>query len=229
MTVPGPTSPYRRPAPVPDFAHRSIEALIQAGARRYDLKPLDDDSVVQLCVDVLGGAPDTRLLATARRAEGNPFLLAELLSALVDSEQVRVTDGRAVLLGDALTDDFATAVGHKLSDLSEESRRLLEAASVFGRPFTVHEVAGLVGPSPIETTVISPLPASEVMNTSTASRIIWSAGDAAWLSSISSATVNGSVAAPAFSTSRAVPSSRTRKSSAARPGAGSPLESTTVT
>src|SRR5688500_17413950 len=67
------------------------------------------------------------------------------------------------------------------------------------------------------------------MNASTASRIICVASLDAWLSSTSSATVSGSVAGPAFSTSRGLPSSRTRKSSAVSPVAGSPLPSTTLT
>ena len=87
----------------------------------------------------------------------------------------------------------------------------------------------MVGRSPKVTSAISALPSSVLKKVSIASRIIWTAGDAASLSSTTSATVSGSVGGPTFSTSRVTPSSRTRKSAGVRPVAGSPLESTTLT
>src|SRR5262249_22115405 len=40
---------------------------------------------------------------------------------------------------------FLSAVGQRLRGLSPQALRLLEAASIFGRPFTVAEVARLLG------------------------------------------------------------------------------------
>ncbi|MGW4968085.1 LuxR C-terminal-related transcriptional regulator [Nonomuraea sp. NPDC004186] len=45
----------------------------------------------------------------------------------------------------ALPAGFVAAVERRLRDLSAEARRLLEAASVLRRPFSVHEAAGVLG------------------------------------------------------------------------------------
>ncbi|MGV9378598.1 ATP-binding protein [Nonomuraea sp. NPDC003707] len=47
--------------------------------------------------------------------------------------------------GVALPAGFVAAVEMRLRDLSAEARRLLEAASVLRRPFSVHEAAGVLG------------------------------------------------------------------------------------
>jgi DNA-binding CsgD family transcriptional regulator len=140
----------RRPAPARRSAQDAIEWLIGQGARRLPVGPLSDDAVEQLCSDLLGASPDRTVLAQAARSGGNPFLLEELLSALRDAGQVVVDEGVASLATDRLPPVFLDAVRQRLHDLSEEARRVLRAGSVLGRPFTVHEAAGLVGQSAID-------------------------------------------------------------------------------
>ncbi|MFI9839595.1 ATP-binding protein [Nonomuraea sp. NPDC051941] len=53
--------------------------------------------------------------------------------------------GRGAGGGVALPAGFVAAVERRLRDLSAEARRLLEAASVLRRPFSVHEAAGVLG------------------------------------------------------------------------------------
>src|SRR5262249_48257384 len=79
-----------------------------------------------------------------------PFLLLELLAALRAAGRVRVVDGVAGVVPGELPATFLTAVDHRLRDLSADTLRLLEAGSVFGRPFTMHEVAGLMGRRPVD-------------------------------------------------------------------------------
>ncbi|MGN9908983.1 ATP-binding protein [Phytohabitans sp. LJ34] len=140
----------RRPAPTRGYAQEAIDWLISEGATRHELRPLEDDAVFELCTTLLGATPDASVLATAHRSGGNPFLLEQLLTTLCSAGQVRVTGGTATLVGDELTDDFLTAVDQRLRDLSEPARRLLDAGAVLGRPFSVHEVAGLLEQSAIE-------------------------------------------------------------------------------
>ncbi len=139
----------RRPAAVRGPAQDAIDWLVGEGARRLHLDPLPDDAIAQLCAHVLGATPDSTVLSLAARSEGNPFLLEELLTAFRDTGQVLISEGTATLDADALPANFLGAVDHRLRDLSDEARRLLDAGSVLGRPFTVHEAAGLVGQSAI--------------------------------------------------------------------------------
>ncbi|GAA2819511.1 hypothetical protein GCM10020220_004730 [Nonomuraea rubra] len=56
--------------------------------------------------------------------------------------------GVAVVREPELPAGFVAAVERRLSDLSGEARRVLEAGAVLRRPFTVHEAAGLLGAAP---------------------------------------------------------------------------------
>ncbi|GAA2825944.1 LuxR family transcriptional regulator [Crossiella cryophila] len=134
----------RRPAPVRGYAQDALDWLISEGAQRHHLGPLCCNAVADLCANVLGAHPDAKVLALAARAEGNPFLLEELLITLRDTGQLLTAEGTATVVGNELTPPFLSAVDHRLRDLSSEARRLLDAGAVLGRPFTVHEVAALL-------------------------------------------------------------------------------------
>ncbi|OKI31951.1 hypothetical protein A6A25_26225 [Saccharothrix sp. CB00851] len=140
----------RRPTSTRGYAQDTVDWLLREGALRLTLEPLSDQGVRTLCRYVLGVEPDASLLALAARADGNPFLLDELLRTLVDTGQVTVGNGSATLTGDRLGETFLNAVHHRLRDLSDEARQVLDAAAVLGKPFTVHEVSRLVGRSVLE-------------------------------------------------------------------------------
>ncbi|RKT55708.1 regulatory LuxR family protein [Saccharothrix australiensis] len=137
----------RRPAFARGHAQDTADWLLREGALRLSLEPLSEQGVRTLCRRVLDAEPDASLLALAARTGGNPFLLDELLGTLLDTGQVTVEDGVATLTGDRLGDTFLSAVHHRLRDLSDEARQVLDAAAVLGKPFTVHEVSRLVGRS----------------------------------------------------------------------------------
>jgi DNA-binding CsgD family transcriptional regulator/predicted nucleic acid-binding protein len=138
------TAPARRPA------KDAIDWLLAEGAQRMQVEPLAVDAVAAMCADVLRAEPDASVLAEAARAGGNPFLVEELIGTLRDSGQVVVTDGVASIVTSELPETFLDAVDRRLRDLSDDARRLLDAGSVLGRPFSVHEAAGLVGHSAID-------------------------------------------------------------------------------
>ncbi|SER10217.1 helix-turn-helix transcriptional regulator [Actinokineospora terrae] len=140
----------RRPSPSRGFTQDTIDWLIGEGAPRLTLGPLEADAVTGLCAHVLGGAPDRRVLAMVERTGGNPFLLRELLTALRQTGAARVADGVATVESDEVPAGFLNAVERRLGGLSERARWLLDAGSVFGRPFTVHEVAGLLGQAAVD-------------------------------------------------------------------------------
>lgn len=132
----------RRPYPIRSCAQEALDWLIGEGAQKHQLGPLSDDAVAQLCARVLGGEPDPATLSYVARSGGNPFLLREMLRGLPG-------DGLPVPPA-ALTPTFFDAVGERMQDLPEDTRRALDAMTVFGRPFGVHEVAALLGRPAVE-------------------------------------------------------------------------------
>ncbi|MFC7108418.1 LuxR C-terminal-related transcriptional regulator [Nonomuraea rubra] len=135
----------RRPLP----EQEAVDRLIAEGARRVPLPPLSPEEAAELCRRLLGAAPGASVLELARAAGGNPFLLEEVLNALREEGRIAVSDGGvAVVREPELPAGFVAAVERRLSDLSGEARRVLEAGAVLRRPFTVHEAAGLLGAAP---------------------------------------------------------------------------------
>jgi len=134
----------RRSAPTRSPAHETLDWLLDQGAQRISLGPLTDDSVAELCREMLGGTPDESVLSLASGCGGNPFLLEELLATLRDQGRVQVRNGWATVSPGDLPWDFVSAIDRRLRGLSEQARALLDAGAVLRRPFTVHEAAGLV-------------------------------------------------------------------------------------
>jgi DNA-binding CsgD family transcriptional regulator len=123
-----------------------------------DLGPLDDAAIEELAVDRLGAAPDQRLRALLRGAEGNPFLAVELLAGLIAEQSAapKTTSGSAVSTGRLAPDDprqplparLLTGVRDALASLPEPAVQLARAGSILGRSFTAQDVAGLLdGPT----------------------------------------------------------------------------------
>lgn len=135
----------RRPVPCRSAAQHAIEWLCDEGAGRCRLGPLPDEAIAELSARILGGAPDATVLELAVRSGGNPFLLEQLLCTVRDAGRVLVADGTATVTPGSLPADFLGTVGNRMQYFSSQALRLLEAGSVFGRPFTVHEAAGLIG------------------------------------------------------------------------------------
>jgi DNA-binding CsgD family transcriptional regulator/tetratricopeptide (TPR) repeat protein len=123
----------------------AVRWLLDNGARRVDLRPLNEDGVHELCVQVLGAAPGGRLTGMVARGEGNPFLITRLLRGLLATDRIVVENGVASVVGEDLPKDFVTAVALGLRRLRPSTLRLLRAGSVlFGGEFTVAAVAGLL-------------------------------------------------------------------------------------
>ncbi|MFC8508796.1 AAA family ATPase [Streptomyces sp. NPDC057411] len=143
-----------RTAPSRSPGRSAVELLLQEGVERMELRPLDDEAVHALCAEILGTEPDQHLLGLARRSGGNPFLLEELLSGQHGGRALPGVDGLPGGFGDRSVADlsagFVDAVQRHLQSLSQDAHRLLEAGAVLGRPFTVHEAAGLWGRRAVE-------------------------------------------------------------------------------
>ncbi|MDT0344050.1 ATP-binding protein [Streptomyces litchfieldiae] len=114
--------------------------------QRIRLRPLDSEAIKAYCAHVFGAAAGPGLAALAMRSGGNPFLLKRLLATLHASGRVSTAGGTAMVGGDdGLPSDFVSAVNAQLRHLSPATRRFLEAGAVLGCPFSVDEVAALLG------------------------------------------------------------------------------------
>jgi ATP/maltotriose-dependent transcriptional regulator MalT len=139
----------RRSVPAGSAGQQTVDWLIEQGAAvEMALAPLDEEAVVELCGMLTGARPDATVMALATRCGGNPFLVEHLLGTMVAAGQVAIRDGIATVVGDELPSSFLAAVEQRLRGLSELARRLLQAGSVFARPFTVDAASSLVGASP---------------------------------------------------------------------------------
>ncbi|MFI8933222.1 AAA family ATPase [Streptomyces sp. NPDC053474] len=139
---------------VPPRVRTTLDRIHRGGARAVVLGPLGDRAVARMTEDVLGAVPDRDVLRVARRAEGVPLLLRELLDVLRDEEVVAIDDGTARLTA-PLPARPLPSVGRRLGLLSDAARALVETAAAVDRPVTVSLLAELLGSSPAA--LITPL------------------------------------------------------------------------
>jgi DNA-binding CsgD family transcriptional regulator len=140
-----------RAGELPDAAREAVSRLNAVGAAEIRLGPLDESAVGQVAHDMLGGEPDEALRRVLTRADGQPFLLTELLRGLRDEHLVTVVDGTAKLVTEAgLPRQFVGTVAAQLARLTPPARDAVEMASVLGRSFSLDELAGLLGRPPLE-------------------------------------------------------------------------------
>ncbi|MFE0153490.1 AAA family ATPase [Nonomuraea sp. NPDC059007] len=139
----------RRPVPAQSLAQHAIGWLIDRAAVRLHLGPLGDEAVAALCTNALGAKPDASVLTWAARCGGNPWLLENLLCALMEAGQVVIADGTASVFADRLPACVLVAVDRLLDELSHPVRRLLTQGRRIGHAFTAEEAAALLSePAP---------------------------------------------------------------------------------
>ncbi|GIJ67858.1 hypothetical protein Voc01_027750 [Virgisporangium ochraceum] len=140
-----------RPDPGP--AHDVIaSAVARRAATVLRLAPLDraaTGELVHRCLD--GPVPDELLDRVHRNADGVPFVVEEMLGALVDDGTlVRMPDGWR-LTGDPgdpgarVPATVAAAVQRRVDRLGPGATEVLRAAAVFGRTFSLSAAAATAG------------------------------------------------------------------------------------
>ena len=136
---------------VADAAQDAVDRLEAAGASEIPLGPLDETAVAQVARDMLGGEPDEALREVLSRADGQPFLLTELLRGLRTEDLVTVDGGTAKLAAGArLPRRLVGSVAGQLTRLTVPARDAVEMASVLGHSFSLDELAGLLGRPPLD-------------------------------------------------------------------------------
>ncbi|WP_306325506.1 helix-turn-helix transcriptional regulator [Streptomyces venezuelae] len=126
----------------------TLDRIRQAGAHELALEALGDRATAQITEDVLGAAPDPDVLDVARRAEGVPQLLVELLGSLRADGAVTIENGTTRLSAGPPAPRVLPSVERRIGQLSEEARELVRTAARVGRPVTVGQLAELCGRPP---------------------------------------------------------------------------------
>ncbi|MET8751036.1 AAA family ATPase [Streptomyces sp. NPDC004667] len=130
---------------VPSGVRTTLDRIRQAGAHEVALGALDDRATTRITEDVLGAAPDPDVLCIARRAEGVPQLLVELLGSL--RQAVTLENGTARLSAGPPAPRELPSVVRRLDQLSGEARELVQTAAAVGGPVTVALLAELLSRS----------------------------------------------------------------------------------
>ena len=136
-----------------EAAQDAVDRLEAAGASEIRLGPLDETAVAQVARDILGGEPDQALREVLSRADGQPFLLTELLRGLRTEDLVTVNGSTARLAPGArlprLPRRLVDSVAGQLARLTAPARDAVEMASVLGHSFSLDELAGLLSRPPL--------------------------------------------------------------------------------
>ena len=135
---------------------KALEQLVRGGLRPIRLKGLPPVAVACILASLCGRDPPPRLVdAICQETEGNPFFVEELFKHLL--EEGKILDASGQFLSDLrlseldVPENVRLVVGKRLERLSEESRRVLAAAAVFGRSFSFKllESLGQFEPDPL--------------------------------------------------------------------------------
>ena len=126
----------------------TVRRLDRDGAERISIGPLGQGAVVQISRDMTGGDPDDALVDLMGRAHGNPFLLIELLTGLLEEDRIRVVDGQASTTGDSLPARVHASMGKRLGALSDEARDSAVLSGSLGRTFSFDELAAMLARPP---------------------------------------------------------------------------------
>ncbi|MFJ5708723.1 AAA family ATPase [Streptomyces sp. NPDC093105] len=131
---------------VPPGVRTTLDRIRQAGAHGLALGALGDRAVARIAEDVLGAPPGPDVLRLARRAEGVPRLLVELLGSL-PGEAVTIENGTARLTAGHPAPRELPSVVRRLDQLSDEAAELVRTAAAVGGTVTVALLAELFGRS----------------------------------------------------------------------------------
>ena len=131
-----------RPDGTPGEALATVESLCRSGAHQLDLGPLGPEAVEQVLGDLLSAEADAELLGLAARADGNPFLLVELLRGLLDEGRLRFAAGRAQLTGGRLPLRLRESMQVRLGYRSAAAQQLAGVAAEMGATWDATRVRG---------------------------------------------------------------------------------------
>ena len=128
-------------APIRDKLHEKFSQI--------DLEPLQDDQANLLLTNLLGaeGLPASLREQILKKVEGNPYFVEEMIRSLIETNQIVRDDGHWRIADKdvslALPGTLNGVLSARIDRLPEESKQLLQMASVIGRSFDLRLLRGL--------------------------------------------------------------------------------------
>ncbi|MEV4217068.1 AAA family ATPase [Nonomuraea sp. NPDC049725] len=120
-------------------------------AERIVLRPLSTKAVALLAQDILQAVAEPVLLELARKADGRPLLLVELLNGMREEGAILVQDGMAHLTAaEGIPMRFRSSIRQRLDRLSPLARDSIRFAAMLGRDADVDVLAELLRCSPVD-------------------------------------------------------------------------------
>lgn len=133
-----------------DFLLRVWQDL-PARSHRIDLSAFSVETTYTLLVNLLGKreVPETLYEQIARKAEGNPFFIEEIIRSLIETGQIVPENGRwretAGVTEIAVPKTLSGVLSARIDHLNEGAKQILHLASVLGRSFDLHALSALAG------------------------------------------------------------------------------------
>jgi DNA-binding CsgD family transcriptional regulator len=139
-----------RPGELGPQASLAIDRLEAIGAVSLTLGRLDEEAVIDIAADALGGVPDEALTQALGEVDGHPFWLTELLRGWQDEQLVALDRGMSRLVSSRIPRRFTRTVMRQLDRAPGEARNVLEMAAVLGDSCSADELAALSDRPPRE-------------------------------------------------------------------------------
>jgi DNA-binding CsgD family transcriptional regulator len=126
----------------------TLAALEREDATLLRLAPIEEDAVAEIVQDTVRAKADDSLLRIADKAEGNPFLVQELVRGLEEDDRLTVSSGSVRATGEELPRRLASHMQQRLDGLSEEGREIVRVASALPDRFSAVLLARMLQRQP---------------------------------------------------------------------------------
>ncbi|MFJ1561488.1 helix-turn-helix transcriptional regulator [Streptomyces mirabilis] len=140
-----------RPVPQREAVRRLRQSVLARDGIRLPVGPLSQGAVHTLVTRLTGAPPGPRLQRLASHAAGNPLYLRELVDSLLHDGAVAVVGGQAEVSAEQAQKtplSLSQAIRRRVELLPGPLLDLLGAAALFGREFTVTDLAAVMDTSP---------------------------------------------------------------------------------
>jgi DNA-binding CsgD family transcriptional regulator len=126
----------------------TLAVLHRANATHLRVPAMSPSAVADMVQDTVRANADESLLRLAVKAQGNPFLVKELVGGLHEEGRLEVSGGRAVVTGDGLPRRLSASMDQRLDLLSNETSEVVRVASVLPDRFSASLLAAMLERQP---------------------------------------------------------------------------------
>ena len=126
----------------------TLAVLRRANATFVRVAAMPPSAVADMVADAVRANVDESLMNLAVKANGNPFLVRELVGGLLDEGRLTVSGGRAVATGTGLPSRLSSCMRQRLDLLSDDASELVRVAAVLPDRFSAGLLAGMLERQP---------------------------------------------------------------------------------